>query len=335
MSGMRIRDYMDAVSKYRGHIMGFSILCILFFHGGVRLAEPWNYFMNLLWGVDIFFFCTGMGLHRSLSRGGDTLDFYKRRFARIYPAYLPIVLIYFILVFINAVPQGKTLSALCELLGNITMLGWINQMDNQFNWYPQVICLLYLAAPLFYLLISRMGGDLRRHIGFFALLLVSQICFFNSHFLIAWSRLLYFVMGMTMAELAERRPELKLNRGILIIAFLIGNYLMYYGQRFSTEILWGYGLSWYPGLLIVPGALFLLPLCFALLERVNWLGWINSIFSLMGKWSFEIFLVHLLIFTYLEVFSLTPSNNLGWLLLIILCVPVSIGYGRIIESVKR
>ena len=51
---MRIRDYMTRVSRWRGHIMGFCILCILFFHSGVRLREPWNYFVNLLWGVDIY-----------------------------------------------------------------------------------------------------------------------------------------------------------------------------------------------------------------------------------------------------------------------------------------
>ena len=335
MSAMKISDYIDAVSRYRSHIMGFSILCILFFHGGVRLAEPWNYFLNLLWGVDIFFFCTGMGLHRSLEQGGDTLDFYKRRFSRIYPAYLPVIVLFFVPVLTGAAAQGQLPKALQELLGNVLMLGWINRMGNQFNWYPQVVCLLYLAAPAFFLAVRRMDGSVKRLAAFFGLFLVSQICFFNSHFLIAWSRLLYFLMGLIAAELAQRRPDLKLNRPLLIAAFFAGNLLMYYGQRFPTDILWGYGLSWYPGLLIVPGAMLLLPWVFSALSRAKWLRWINALLALMGKWSFEIFLVHLLVFSYMNILHIEPAGNLAWLAVIAACVPLSVGYGKLIERLRR
>lgn len=325
---------MTRVSRWRGHIMGFCILCILFFHAGVRLAEPWNYLLNLLWGVDIFFFCTGMGVHRSLMKNSDTLAFYKRRAARIYPAYLPATLLFFVPVLVRAAKAGETPQALCELLGNVLMLGWINRMDNQFNWYPQVIALVYLAAPAAWLAVRRSNGGGRKLAALFAFFIVSQPCFFNSHFLIAWSRMPYFMMGLIAAELAGRDADLRFSIPALIVLFVVGNALMYYGQRFPTEILWGYGLSWYPGLLIVPGALLLLPWAFSLIARVKWLGWLNAIFALLGKWSFEIFLVHLLLFGYMNELGAAPRGNLAWLAAIAAAVALSVGYGKVIERVR-
>lgn len=331
---MRIRDYMIRVSRARGQLMGFCILCILFFHGGVRLPEPWNYLLNLLWGVDIFFFCTGMGVHRSLMKNADTLAFYKRRAARIYPAYLPVALLFFVPVLVRAVAAGNTLTALGELLGNVLMLGWVNQMENQFNWYPQVIMLLYLAAPAAWLAVRRAGGDGKRLTALFAFFLVSQTCFFNSHFLIAWSRMPYFMMGLIAAELGERDAALRLNIPALVALFIAGNALMYYGQRFPTDILWGYGLSWYPGLLIVPGALLLLPWAFALIARVRWLGWLNAMLALLGRWSFEIFLVHLLLLGYMNELGLELHGNLAWLAALAAAAALSVGYGKLIERLK-
>lgn len=322
-----IGDYMGAVSKYRSHIMGFAIVCILFFHGGVRFAEPWNYFLNLLWGVDIFFFCTGMGIHRSLSRNGDVLGFYKRRISRIYPMYWRVVIFFFIPVFFAALREGWVPTALKELLGNLAMLGWINGMGHQFNWYPQAICLVYLAAPALFLAVRRFGESGRKLALFFGFFVVTQICFFNSGFLILYSRLLYFIMGLIAAELAERGSKLKLNVPVLLVCFVAGNYLMYYGQRFPTEILWGYGLSWYPGLLIVPGALWLLTRVFALCERAAWAKWVNAFFELMGKWSFEIFLVHLLLFGWIA--PLNIQGNWAWLGIIAFSAVLAIGCGKL------
>lgn len=332
---MGIGEYMARVSRWRSHIMGFAMLCILFFHSGVRISEPWNYFFNLLWGVDIFFFCSGLGVHRSLSRNGDALSFYRRRFARIYPAYLPVALAFFVPVLIRELSVGNAMAAVQQLLGNVLMLGWINELYNQFNWYPQAIMLVYLAAPMLYAAVHACNGNGRKLCVLFGFFVVTQPVFFNSNLLILWSRMLYFMMGLIGAELAARDSRMKLNLPTMAVMFLIGNFLMYYGQRFPTELLWGYGLSWYPGLLIVPMVLVLLPWAFALLEKVKWLSWINRLFELLGKWSFEIFLVHLLIFGYISNFGVEVSGNLMWLVIIAVCVALSIPYGKLIARIRK
>lgn len=337
MTGMRISvsDYMARVSRWRGHIMGFSILCILFFHSGIRVSEPWNYFFNLLWGVDIFFFCTGLGVHRSLSNNPDAPAFYKRRFRRIYPAYLPVVLVFFAPILLRAISAGETWSALTELLGNVLLLGWVNELEHQFNWYPQAIALLYLVAPALFVLVRSCAGRKGGLLALFAFFIVSQPCFFNGNLLILWSRLPYFMLGLIGAELAARNSRVSMNIPVLMLLFLVGNYLMYYGQRYPTEILWGYGLSWYPGLLILPGALFILPWLFERFERVGVLSLINRVLAVMGKRSFEIFLVHLLVFMYVSVPGEGMTANLLWLALIALCIPLSLAYGMLVDRVKN
>lgn len=334
VTAMSIKKYMAEVSACRGRIMGVCMLFILFFHGGVRLREPWNYFCNLLWGVDIFFFASGMGVFSSLSNNGDTLSFYARRARRILPAYIPVVLLFFIPVIIDAARAGALPAAVQELLGNLIMLGWVNRLENQFNWYPQVICLVYLASPALFLIVSRAAQSARAMLALFAVAALSQVCFFNSHFLIAWSRMLYFLMGLAGAALAARDARFKLNVPIMLILFVIGNGLMYYGQRFPEELLWGYGLSWYPGLLIIPGAMLIMCRGFALCERVRALSWLGRLFELMGKYSFEIFLIHLLLFSTLTRLGLEPQGNLQWLLAIIASVPLAVGYGRLIKHFR-
>lgn len=333
MTRMRISvsDYMARASRWRGQIMGFAIVCILFFHSGVRVAEPWNFCFNLLWGVDIFFFCTGLGVHRSLSKNPDAVAFYKRRLRRIYPAYLPVVLVFFAPLAARAIAAGSVWPTLQQLLGNVLLFGWINELENQFNWYPQAIALVYFAAPALFALVRCAAPRRGALAALFAFFIVTQPCFFNGNLLILWSRMPCFMMGLIGAELAARGCDRRVSAPVLCALFLLGNYLMYYSQRFPTELLWGYGLTWYPGILIVPGAMVLLPWLFGLFERVGALRWINRVLAALGKWSFEIFLVHVLLFTLINEFGLAISGNLAWLAAIAVSVLLSIAYGHLIN----
>lgn len=326
-----VSDYMARASRWRGQIMGFAIVCILFFHSGVRIAEPWNFCFNLLWGVDVFFFCTGLGVHRSLSKSPDAVAFYKRRLRRIYPAYLPVVLVFFAPLASRAIAAGVVWPTLQQLLGNVLLFGWINELENQFNWYPQAIALVYFAAPALFALVRCCAPRRGALAALFAFFIVTQPCFFNGNLLILWSRMPCFMMGLIGAELAARGCNRRVNAPVLCALFLLGNYLMYYSQRFPTELLWGYGLTWYPGILIVPGAMVILPWLFGLFERAGALRWINRVLAVLGKWSFEIFLVHVLLFTLINGFGLAITGNLAWLAVIAVSVLLSIAYGHLIN----
>ena len=62
---------------------------------------------------------------------------------------------------------------------------------------------------------------------------------------------------------------------------------------------------------------------------------LNALFALLGKWSFEIFLVHLLLFGYMNELGVEMRGNLAWLAAIAVSVVLSVGYGKAIEHVRK
>ena len=81
---------LDLISKYRGAIMGFAALWILFFHEWVTLFVNNQVGVNIegylkrigFCGVDIFLLLSGIGLTFAI-RKGNVLTFYYRRIKRI------------------------------------------------------------------------------------------------------------------------------------------------------------------------------------------------------------------------------------------------------------
>ena len=87
-------EHRQWVSRYREEIKGLAILWIVFFHTRLYLPGGFDLLRALGYGgVDIFLFIMGMGLHRSLSRQPELRGYLGRRFARILPAYLPVLLL--------------------------------------------------------------------------------------------------------------------------------------------------------------------------------------------------------------------------------------------------
>lgn len=86
---------LDLISKYRGAIMGFAALWILFFHEWVTLFVNNQVGVNIegylkrigFCGVDIFLLLSGIGLTFAI-RKGNVLTFYYRRIKRILLPFL-------------------------------------------------------------------------------------------------------------------------------------------------------------------------------------------------------------------------------------------------------
>ena len=91
---------LDLISKYRGAIMGFAALWILFFHEWVTLFVNNQVGVNIegylkrigFCGVDIFLLLSGIGLTFAI-RKGNVLTFYYRRIKRILLPFLVMAII--------------------------------------------------------------------------------------------------------------------------------------------------------------------------------------------------------------------------------------------------
>lgn len=333
---MLIRDYMDRVSRWRSHILGFCILGVIVYHANLGfISGPLSYVFNPLWEVDIFFFLTGMGAYYSLRKDSDALAFYKRRISRIYPRYLPVILLYFVPIFILYTGKTDVLTRIQELLGNVLMLGWLGGLDNQFNWYVQALMIFYLAAPALFMLIKGFEGSGKKLALLLAFFALSQFCFMGSGLLIAYSRSIAFVLGLAAADWAARGREFRLNLPLILLVFVIGHGISYYTMAMPVELGMRYGLCWYPALLILPGTLYILCLVFSACERVKLLAPLNSFFALLGRYSLEAYLINVLVYDLRSRLGIELDSNLEWFILIIAICPLSILYGKLMDRVQR
>ncbi len=145
------------LSRFRGELMGVAMLAVMMFHVGFTRHDTFWFCVNRCGnvGVDMFLFLSGIGLWYawtkapSLGEGWGRLPlFYRRRFQRIYPAWLMLSSLYYIPLYI----KGKF--TLWQTVGNV-LIGWRlwSGFVDEF-WFIPMILVFYLVAPFYMKLIQ-------------------------------------------------------------------------------------------------------------------------------------------------------------------------------------
>ena len=308
--------------------MGLAMLWIGLYHIPNHTTAPlFGYLQDLGYGgVDFFIFLSGFGTYHSLSSRDtsqdghlvDALGYYLRRMRRILPSY-------FIFMIVWLPVTHFLIKNICftELMGNLTLTGWWNNDQQQFNWYVNCLVLFYLLAPFIYQAIRRYKNKI---LVTFILLVISfmiGMSFMHGQLIIAMSRLPLFILGFAFAGISCSLTEGKSALIIWNIATVLGWIAMYVFMHQDRINNWHYGTFWYPFFLIVPGMILDLAYLGELLKKFRFLNCIKIFLEEIGKASFEIFLWHLIVFeTFLRK---AQTNWLGWALLYI--VGFSVGYG--------
>lgn len=331
--------------------MGVAILWVAFFHLPLRTGvEALDFFLDSGYGgVDFFVFFSGFGLFYSLKKSDDgeghldILSYIKRRALRLLPSYIPFIIVWMILkkIFHRIY--------ITEVFGNLTMTGWWNDDPNQFNWYIDLLLLLYILAPFLYALISKASRKVLTGVCLILVSFMVGISFFHHVQTQAMSRLPLFIMGMLLASLGEcseasqspretSTPSASdheytslLKPWLYLIPIIPGIALLYY---FKVQVVWdrwSYGLYWYPFILIVPGVSFLLCKLAAAQDRNIITSKINRFMELLGDASFEIFLIHVGLFELLQVNGATYPTAFWWLMFII-AMAAGLGFRHIIKK---
>lgn len=332
---MYIKDYMSLISKYRGPIMGICIAEVLFGHGGIVLPGPLNYLTKLIWVIDIFFFFTGLGVYHSMKKDGEIIPFYKRRFMRIYPYYFPVIVLYFLGQIVCFHADMNAFQAAREFIGNAFMVGWINDMDRQFNWYPQAVFFAYLIAPVLYIAVKHFNGSPKKLLLLLGFFIITQPCFFAKNELVGYSRAISFVLGIIAADLADRDVKFRINVPLTLVIAVLGLGVCYWVQGLPLEISWPYGLSWYPGIPVIPGAMLVCCWFFRLCDRVKFLAWVTKLFGVLGAASFEIFIMQRLLYGYIDDFKIPVNGNLQWVISAIGIAIIALGYSWLVKKCMK
>ena len=142
------------INKYRGQIMGFAAICIVFFHLWEYQLSPSSPLRLLYWlehcisgmgyfGVDIFFLLSGIGLSYAIGKH-SLKEFWLRRFRRLVVPVLVVSLIQW-------AKEGWTV--LYYLFG-LSGIGFFIKR-HYFLWFISAITATYLLFPLYWRFFSR------------------------------------------------------------------------------------------------------------------------------------------------------------------------------------
>ncbi len=245
-------------------------------------------------GVDIFMFYSGLGCYYSMIKNNNVLSFYKRRFIRIYPSFL-IVMIPF-LAYIDLAKSGETFG---KYLYDLSLVGfWID--GNAVVWFVAAILFLYLIYPIIHKLITTYSTKTVVIITMSVWLVLSMIifCFFNSAFynitrLIA--RIPIFLLGCIMAKYVKS-GGVKINARKLIYISLtvfvvsIATIWFVYNNQFTVFI-----SSFVRRFLYTPLTISMIFIVSYLLFKLpNLTSWLlqSKFVKITALMTFELYLVH-------------------------------------------
>lgn len=203
--------------------MGLAMIFVMLFHVWMPKSNPMYGLVrcgNV--GVDIFLFLSGIGLWYSWTNNPSLKHFFKRRYARVYPAWLIVACLFYIPNYLNT--QGGGYSPdLPNLIANI-LIGWsFWRVDDLTFWFVPSIMMLYTFAPAYMNLIQR--WPVYRWLAVAAVVLAVMVQYYPpvhscvGHLEIFFSRIPIFMIGINCGALVKERHNVDGNT-IWLIALL-------------------------------------------------------------------------------------------------------------------
>ena len=279
--------------KFRNLWIGLAMLWIVFFHGSLEIAsEALVLFKNFGYGgVDICLFASGIGCYFSLEKDPDILGFLNRRVKRLGPTYLCFMIPW--LLWRNSVSRLPVQAILGNLLGIQTLISW----DYHFNWYIGGLVVFYFSMPYLKRLTDSCKNIWQDVIAWMCLAVIT-VSFWNSgNAIVLLSRLPVLYSGMVFGKLTKQGYILRKRDGFVLgIAFVAGTVILLGSQKNVPELLWNWGLYWYPFALIVPGSCVFFSVVAEKVEQCKILRWFNKFLETVGIYSFELYLVHVFLY---------------------------------------
>lgn len=290
---------LSLLSKYRTHIMGAAMIWVMWFHS-LFTGKPdgiLNFWHDIgFYGVDMFLMVSGMGLYFSMRKSKNALDFYKKRAVRILPAYLTVVILWYLFFKTDITVGDKILS----VLGINYWRGTIYSIPERFDWFIPTLIVLYLLTPLYDKLFQSAG--VKWKFTFLACLISPILCivFYHLNMLPLYGsivRIPIFLIGYCIGWfLYEKKEESKGSWMVYIPLLVTGLIVGYYFQNVINNVtkttVWG--INAYPATLVAPGLSILVAMFVMYAEKyLKIVGKVIAFpFYICGRYSLEIYLIH-------------------------------------------
>lgn len=290
----------DATSSLRG----IGMLLIIFVHGieGYVNSETFFIYVSGVVGVSACFLVSGYGLFKSFHRKEDYLKgFLQTKALRMLLPYAVLYLVYLVCSLLNG--DAPSLRA---IFGELITL----RMDGLLLWYLKVQLLCYV---IFYLCYKCIPGENARLGAVFLGIVLWMIAAKLLGLGVSWyNTCLYFPLGMVLARYEEqilhilRKPACILCCALATVFFFL---VIYFIGRFGLDLLfdWIY-------ILVFNAALI------GILLHIQGSRLLNA----LGKYSMEIYLLHLLLLTENPLGFYRSSNGWSYIAVMLLSVATAI-----------
>ncbi len=290
---------LSLLSQYRTHIMGAAMIWVMWFHS--LFTGQQNGVMHFIhdigfYGVDMFLMVSGMGLYFSMRKSKNILDFYKKRAVRILPAYLIVVLAWYLFFKTDVSTGDKILS----ILGINYFRGTVYSVPERFDWFIPTLLLFYLLVPLYDKLFQK--ATVKWKFTCLACLISPVLCIviYHTHMHPLYGsvvRIPIFLIGYCIGWfLYEKKEEQKGSWMVFIPLLVVGLILGYYFRAYIIQALptTNWGINAYPATLTAAGLSILVALFIKYSEKyLKIVGKIIAFpFYICGRYSLEIYLIH-------------------------------------------
>lgn len=287
---------INSLSKYRSALMGVAMIIVMLFHVSLPRQHALYGLVrcgNL--GVDMFLFLSGIGLWFSWTKNPainwrSTLNFYWRRYVRIYPAWLLMALLFYIPNYFTASGGGYSPN-LFHLIANVTINWSFWRIDDLTFWFIPAIMMLYTFAPAYMQLIRRKPSW--RWLPVVFMLWYALVRYYAplwqsiGHVEIFWSRIPIFLLGINCGKWVKEQRTLDGTSPwmlLLTFAFSLALCVIIEQSRRSAFPPFAERMAYIP---LSVSSLLLLGLLFR-----HSPAWLLKAFSFVGSVSLELYLIH-------------------------------------------
>lgn len=295
---MREKNVFLLLSKYRGAIMGFAALWILFFHEWILLSEQSStgafnveQFIKIIGfcGVDIFLMLSGLGLTFSIKKSSLPV-FYLKRLKRI---ILPFLFMGILRCVLEKWPME-------QFWKNILCINFYTETIYSFLWFVPAIITLYLVFPLYYWLFSKSSNKLVFTAAAITLWLIISIFIRDIMRVDLFgftNRIPVFMVGVLFGWITQNKKPVftKLTWVFIGLVFILGLYLAYMTNLQGMFLLVQVSNCCIPNLLISVSLPFLMAKSLDLLNSFRYSKPVGiaftKFFSFYGLFSLELYCV--------------------------------------------
>lgn len=238
-----------------------------------------------------FLFLSGIGLYYSFAKNSCIKDFYIRRLKRLMLPFAILSSWYY--VFQDFIEDCNPVYFILHIS---SMAFWVEGNYNGM-WYIAISILIYALFPLFHKLIStnRRGNKVILLILITIFLIISMHHFIPTYYSkisIGIEKVPMFILGIYVGQLSLLQKQ---NESIILICAVVITWIISYILKSD----WEYGIAIYG---MTEKIVYMSIICIFFSKSENWylIQRIRKFLKWFGRYSLELYVLHLLIFCFLS-----------------------------------